>query len=150
MRPICAWLLLGLLAGTPALGLADDVRERQLELDVEQLRRELQAQARRIDQLERGSMRSTERSVAASAQNAPLPPPKVAPWLITANWDRVRPGMSTDEVTRVLGPATSERAGDASSTLLLYALEIQEGVFLAGRVEFQAGKVSAVQKPALR
>lgn len=150
MRQSYAWLLIGLLNGLPAPLRADDVRERQLELDVEQLRRELQSQSRRIDQLERGSMRSTERSVSSTAQNAPLPPPKVAPWLMSANWERVRTGMTPEEVAKILGPATSERAGDGGVTLLLYALEIQEGVFLAGRVEIQAGKVSAVQKPALR
>jgi hypothetical protein len=150
MRQSYAWLLLGLLNGLPALAQADDVRERQLELDVEQLRRELQAQSRRIDQLERGSMRSTERSVSAAAKNAPLPPPKVAPWLVSANWERVRPGMTPEDVTKILGPATSERAAEGGTTLLLYAVEIQEGVFLAGRVEIQAGKVSALQKPALR
>jgi hypothetical protein len=150
MRHTHTWLLIGLLCVAPSLTQADDVRERQLELDVEQLKRELQAQSRRLDQLERGSTRSTERSVSAAAQTAPLPPPKVAPWLVSANWERVRPGMTQDEVTKILGPSTAERAGNGGTTLLLYALEIQEGVFLAGRVEIQAGKVSNVQKPALR
>ena len=144
-------LFLVLLIGAPHRAPADDIRERQLEIDVEQLRREVQAQARRIDQLERGTARSTERSVAESARNAPPPAPvKAPPWLVAANWDRVSPGTSEAEVTKILGPATSERAGDGTTTLLLYALEIQEGVFLAGRVEIQAGKVSAVHKPALR
>lgn len=143
-------LFLVLLIGAPHGAAADDIRERQLEIDVEQLRREVQAQARRIDQLERGTARSTERSVAESARNAPPAPVKAPPWLVAANWDRVRPGMSEAEVTKILGPATSQRAGDGTTTLLLYALEVQEGVFLAGRVEIQAGKVSAVQKPALR
>ena len=140
--------LLMLLCASPCAS-GDDIRERQLELDVEQLRRELQAQSRRIDQLERGS-RSADLSAATSTQKAPPAPPKVPAWLVTANWDRVRPGMSGDEVTKILGPATSERAGETGGTLFLYGLEIQEGVFLAGRVEFQDGKVSAVKKPALR
>lgn len=143
-------LFLILLIGAPHGAPADDIRERQLEIDVEQLRREVQAQARRIDQLERGTARSTERSVAESARNVPPAPVKAPPWLVAANWDRVRPGMSEGEVAKILGPATSQRSGDGTTTLLLYALEIQEGVFLAGRVEIQAGKVSAVQKPALR
>jgi hypothetical protein len=150
MRQAFGTLLLAALIGVPQRAPADDIRERQLEIDIEQLRREVQAQARRIDQLERGTARSTERSVADSARNAPPPPVKAPPWLVSANWDRVRPGMSEAEVAKILGPATSQRAGDSATTLLLYALEIQEGVFLAGRVEFQAGRVSAVQKPALR
>ena len=149
-RRTFALLSLGILAGAPVTGHADEVRERQLELDVEQLRRDLQAQARRIDQLERSSVRSTERSISASAQNAPLAPPKVPPWLVSANWERIHPGMVSAEVTKILGPATAERAGEGQTTYLLYALEIQEGVFLAGRVELQSGKVNAVQKPALR
>ncbi len=150
MRQAFGTLLLTVLSGAPQCAPADDIRERQLELDVEQLRREVQAQARRIDQLERGTARSTERSVAESARNAPPPPVKAPPWLVAANWDRLRPGMSEDEVAKILGPSTSERAGDGATKLLLYAIEVQEGVFLAGRVEIQAGKVSAVQKPALR
>ncbi len=149
-RRTFALLSLGILAGAPITGRADEMRERQLELDVEQLRRDLQAQARRIDQLERSSMRSTERSISGSSQNAPLAPPKVPPWLVSANWERIHPGMGTAEVTKILGPATAERAGEGQTTYLLYALEIQEGVFLAGRVELQSGKVNAVQKPALR
>jgi hypothetical protein len=144
------FLFLVLLIGAPKCAPADDIRERQLEIDVEQLRREVQAQARRIDQLERGTARSTERSVAESARTAPPAPVKAPPWLVAANWDRVSVGMSEAEVAKILGPATSQRAGDGTTTLLLYALEVQEGVFLAGRVEIQAGKVSAVQKPALR
>lgn len=150
MRPTFGTLLLVLLIGAPYRAPADDIRERQLEIDIEQLRREVQAQARRIDQLERGTARSTERSVAESARNVAPPPVKAPPWLVSANWDRVRPGMNEAEVAKILGPATSERSGDGATTLLLYALEIQEGVFLAGRVEIQAGRVSAVQKPALR
>ena len=149
MRCAFGTLFVVLLMGAPQQAPADDIRERQLELDVEQLRRELQAQARRIDQLERGS-RSADLSASTSSQKVLPPPPKVPPWLVGANWDRVRPGMSGEEVTKILGAATAERAGDASKILHLYALEIQEGVFLAGRVEFQDGKVSAVQKPALR
>ena len=150
LRRTLALLPLGILAAAPIPGRADEVRERQLELDVEQLRRDLQAQARRIDQLERSAMRSTERSISAASQNAPLAPPKVPPWLVAANWERIHSGMGSAEVTKILGPATAERAGEGQTAYLLYALEIQEGVFLAGRVELQSGKVNAVQKPALR
>ena len=83
----------------------------------------VQAQARRIDQLERGTARSTERSVADIGSQCAAAPVKAPPWLVAANWDRLRPGMSEDEVAKILGPSTSERAGDGATKLLLYAVE---------------------------
>ena len=42
------------------------------------------------------------------------------------------------------------RAGEMSIAMDEIALEIQEGVFLAGRVEMRDGKVTSVHKPELR
>jgi hypothetical protein len=58
--------------------------------------------------------------------------------------------MSTEQVTAILGAPNSERPGNDGTTMLLYALEVQEGVFLAGRVAMRDGKVTTVQKPELR
>lgn len=144
-----SWLLatLSLLVLMPVS--ADDVRERQLELDLAQLRRDVLAQARRIDELERlvrmdgASPRSTARAAKA--------PEAVAGWLVAANWSRVKPAMTELEVIAILGTPTSVRAGsDASSRTLLYALEIGTGAFLAGSVEIGANGVTTVSKPALR
>ena len=150
MRRVLGACLPALVAAMPAEAYADEIRERQLEQDVRELRRELQAQSRRIDQLERDLAQSAQRPFTTWAEKNPPPAPEASPWLMAENWDEVRPGMSADEVTKILGPPSSERSAEAGVTLLLYAVEIQDGVFLAGRVELQAGKVSAVQKPALR
>jgi hypothetical protein len=127
---------------------ADELREQRLEQQLQELRRQVDVQSRRIDQLER-----SVRSGGASGQidiGRVSPPPEGSPWLVASNWERIRPGMSAEQVTGILGAPNSERPGDAGTATLLYALEVQEGVFLAGRVELQDGKVSAVQKPELR
>jgi len=127
---------------------ADEIHEQQLDQQVQELRRQVDAQARRIDQLER-SQRSTSATVPTGTDVAP-PPADARPWLVGANWERIRPGMSTEQVTAILGAPNSERPGDNGTTTLLYALEVQEGVFLAGRVEMRDGKVTSAQKPELR
>lgn len=127
---------------------ADDMNERQLEIQIQELRRQLQAQARRIDQLERAAR--AERGVTVYTEREAQPPPQSPAWLVAANWKRVNPGMSKAEVIEILGEPTAERPGEAGTTLLLYARELEEGVFLAGNVELREGKVSAVKEPTLR
>jgi len=127
---------------------ADDVHERQLDQRIQELQQRIDAQARRIDQLE-SLMRASGASAPAWSGKPPSPA-ETAPWLTASNWDLIRPGMTHDQVTAILGEPNNERPGEAGATMLLYALEVQEGVFLAGRVELTDGKVSAVQKPALR
>ena len=132
----------------PVTALADDARERQLELDVQQLRRELMAQSRRIDELERLAGRGgiKEATVVTSPVSPVLPP-----WLVAANWERVRPGMSEAEVRQLLGTPTSVREGStAQGKTFFYALEVAPEAFLAGSVEIADGKVSEVKKPVLR
>lgn len=142
------WLsaALSLLFISPAP--ADELRERQLELDLAQLRRELLAQTRRIDELERLVRldlppRTSQRGAKA---------PEAAPgWLVVGNWNRVKPAMTELEVIAILGTPSSVRAGsDGSSRTLLYALEIGTGVFLAGSVDVGPNGVEKVSKPALR
>ena len=143
-----AWvcvLALGLGAGVNA----DEVHERQLDQQLQELRRQVDAQARRIEQLERGQMRSSGPPTQVWPEKASSPA-EASPWLVASNWERIRPGMSAEQVTAILGAPNSERPGEAGTTALLYALEMQEGVFLAGRVELRGGKVTAVQKPQLR
>ena len=140
---------LGALALSLAAGVqADELREQRLEQQVQELRRQVDVQSRRIDQLER-SVRPGAPTGQLDVGKAP-PPPDASPWLVASNWDRVRPGMSAEQVTGMLGAPNSERPGAAGATTLLYALEVQEGVFLAGRVELRDGKVTTVQKPELR
>ena len=146
MRPhlSAGFLLLLIVASTAAL--ADEARERQLELDVAQLRRELMAQGRRIDELER----QTARGVRESPVTAPPVSPALPAWLVAANWERVRPGMSEADVTQLLGTPTSVREANAQRKTLFYALEIAPEAYLAGSVEMADGRVSEVRKPVLR
>jgi hypothetical protein len=134
-----------LMLGSSA-ALADDARERQLELDVQQLRRELMAQSRRIDELERLAGRGGIRETAVTA--VPVSP-VLPPWLVAANWERVRTGMSEAEVRQALGTPTSVREG-AAGKVFFYALEVAPEAFLAGSVEIADGKVAEVKKPVLR
>lgn len=127
---------------------ADDMNERQLEIQIQELRRQLQAQSRRIDQLERAAR--ADRGLTVYTEREVEPPPQSPAWLVAANWKRVSPGMSRSEVIEILGEPTAERPGEAGATLLLYAREIEEGVFLAGNVELREGKVGAVNEPMLR
>jgi hypothetical protein len=135
-------LMLGLQAA-----LADDTRERQLELDVQQLRRELLAQSRRIDELERLAGRSIKETAVTPTPVSPVLPA----WLVAANWERVHAGMSEAEVRKVLGTPTSVREGDSPQRkTVFYALEVAPEAFLAGSVELSDGKVVEVKKPVLR
>jgi hypothetical protein len=141
---LCA-LALSLAAGAHA----DDVHERQLDQQLQELRRQVDAQVRRIEQLERSQMRSSGPTTQIWTEKATAPA-GASPWLVASNWERVHAGMSAEQVTTILGAPNSERPGDGGTTALLYAFEVQEGVFLAGRVEMRDGKVTAVQKPELR
>ena len=140
---LCA-LALSLASGVHA----DEIREQRLEQQLQELRRQVDVQSRRIDQLDR-SVRSGGASGQVDIGKVP-PPPEASPWLVASNWERIRPGMMAEQVTAILGAPNSERPGATGTTTLLYALEVQEGVFLAGRVELRDGKVTAVHKPELR
>lgn len=141
-----ACLAVLLLLG-PVFAWADETRERQLELDVQQLRRELLAQGRRIDELERQAGRGVKETSVTMLPVVPVRPP----WLVAANWERVHAGMSEAEVRQVLGNPTTVRGGaTVESKILLYALEVAPEAYLAGSVELDAGKVREVKKPVLR
>jgi hypothetical protein len=140
--------LLLIATGTPCVALADDMNERQLEIQIQELQRQLQAQSRRIDQLERGAR--SERGLTVYTEREAQPAPQSPSWLVAANWERINTGMSRSEVIEILGEPSAERAGEAGATLLLYARELEEGVFLAGSVELREGRVVAVNEPTLR
>lgn len=127
---------------------ADEVRERQLEIDVAQLRRQLLEQSRRIDELER-SVRLGQ--PPRGPQPAAKTPEAVPAWLIAANWNRIRTSMTELEVIAILGAPSSVREGRNGSTrTLLYALEIGTGAFLVGSVQLGLRGVESVAKPELR
>jgi hypothetical protein len=139
------------LAAMPALP-QDALRVRQLEGDVQRLERDIQAQARRIDQLEQ-SVRSASTAPALTSpsllrqgtgEGSPA-------WLVSTNWDRVKPGMKDIEVIALLGrPTTVRKEDDGKTHVLLYALELGPNVVLAGNVELNESGVAQISKPTLR
>jgi hypothetical protein len=132
-----------------AFAQVDDLRVRQLENEVSRLQREIDAQARRIDDLER-----TARNGAVAPRTAPVATPhedRSPAWLVSTNWERLRPGMKEIDVIALLGRPTSVRAdADGKRHSLFYALELGPNAILSGNVQFDDAGVTAVNKPVLR
>ena len=126
----------------------DDLRLRQLENEVMRLQRELDAQSSRIEGLER-----SQRPGAPVSASAPMPraADSSPAWLVTANWDRVRPGMKDLEVIAVLGRPTSVRTDpDGKIHTLLYALELGPNAVIAGNVRMGDAGVAEINRPTLK
>ena len=149
------WLSGLLMTGVVALCAApawsqEDLRVRQLENEVSRLQRELDAQSRRIDDLERTRIPGTVSSpappdaVRRSAESSPA-------WLVSSNWDRIRTGMKELDVIALLGRPTAVRADpDGKTHALMYAMELGPNAVLAGNVRLGDTGVSQVTRPALR
>lgn len=140
-------------APTGARAQAETLKIQQLEQDLRDLRRTVDLQQRRLDDLERASGRPV-RPPAAGATPARTPPPasgRDAPWLQASNWERVRPGLGELEVVSLLGPPTSMRtADDGRRRTLYYALEIGSSGYLGGHVVLDDRRVVAVELPRLK
>jgi hypothetical protein len=154
-RAIGASALLALLAATALPGTAsaqaDALKVRQLEQDVRDLRRTVELQQRRLDELERAAGRPGRPAGAPAARSAAGAAGRDAPWLQAANWERVRPGLGELEVVSLLGPPTSMRAAaDGRTRTLFYALEIGSSGFLGGHVVVEDRRVVSVEMPRLK
>ena len=126
---------------------SDDLRVLHLESEVRRLERELELQARRIDQLERSARTAGVPNASVSEPYADSSPA----WLVSTNWDRLRPGMKTADVVALLGRPTSVRTdaqGHARS--LWYAMELGPSAVLSGNVQLSDAGVSKINKPMLR
>jgi hypothetical protein len=129
----------------------DALRVRQLESEVQRLQREVDAQARRIDQLEQRAgtpgvplAQTPPVTARQSSESSPA-------WLLSTNWDRIKPGMKDIDVIALLGRPTSVRHDpDGKGHALLYALEIGPNAVLAGNVRLTESGVAEVSKPTLR
>ena len=127
---------------------ADDLRVRQLENEVMRLQRELDTQARRIEGLER-SLRNVPPGVPAASASRPADSSPA--WLVTANWDRVRPGMKAVDVIAALGRPTSVRTEpNGKVSALFYALELGPDAVLAGNVRMDDAGVAEINRPTLK
>ena len=139
-------LLLIMLACAPALAsAADDGKVAQLEQDVRDLKRQVLALTRQLDEV-----RNRPATPAARTGQTPAgTPPASDAWVDAAKWQSLRVGMSELEILSVLGPPTSMR-DENGARLLLYAMEIGSGGFLSGSVALRDRVVTDIQKPELK
>jgi hypothetical protein len=128
---------------------ADDFRVMKLEQDMRNLERQVQMLQRQLSELQQQSG-SAARTYAPRPEREPSTNEDAEKWLSTAAWDRVRAGMSELQVVEILGKPTAVRPDAEERRALLYTLEIGTTGFLTGSISFDAGKVVAIQKPALR
>lgn len=141
-----ALLVLMLAVTAPSLA-QTDFKVMKLEQDVRSLERQVDDLRRQLAEVQR---RTNQPGELPARADQPPPPPSAPPaWLVAANWERVKPGMSELQVLELLGPPTSTRAA-ANSRTLFYAMEIGASGFLGGNVRLGDKKVVEVAKPALR
>ena len=153
-RVITGLLMSAVLCGAAAgpARAQDELRVRQLENEVSRLQRELDAQSRRIDDLERNSRGAAASSLSPAPPDAVRRDAESSPaWLLTTNWDRIKPGMKDVDVIALLGRPTTVRPDpDGKGHSLMYALELGPNAVLAGNVRLDESGVAQVTKPTLR
>lgn len=139
-------------AVVPAWGQDPLLRFRQLEGEVSRLQRELDAQARRIDQLERTLRMRSAQTLSPPPPDIVRPQTESSPaWLVSTNWDKVRIGMKDIDVIALLGRPTAVRTDpDGKTHSLMYALELGPNAVLAGNVRLNESGVSEINRPVLR
>lgn len=128
----------------------DDLRVRQLENDVMRLQRTVEDQARRIQWLEQAAR------LASPSLVLPQPGPSLSQdsspaWLVAASWDRIKTGMTPQQVMAVLGRPTSTRnAEDGKLRLMYYAMELGQDTYLSGTIRLDDTGVVEINRPALK
>jgi hypothetical protein len=148
MRASLASLALFFTLAAATTQAQDDLRVRVLENEVMRLQRELDAQSRRIEDLERNARNPGTSRPAASVSR---PTDSSPAWLVSANWDKVRPGMKELDVIALLGRPTSVRTEeDGKIRALLYAMELGPNAVLAGNVRMGDAGVAEINRPVLR
>lgn len=138
----------------PSASMADDAaRVSRLESEIQQLRRQVDEQNRRIQRLEEAlKQRGAERGPAPASRRPPAPAPVAAitgrePWQSAEAWARVAKGMTSAEVAAILGTPTSVDALAALKTMFYRGTTVQ-GAELSGHVNLREDRVVAVSKPA--
>jgi len=129
-----------------ALFAADDLRISQLQQDVRNLQRQLQAQSQQLDEL-RLQLARPEQPRSGPSPSAAVAAP--GQWVDISRWQRLRTGMSELEVIGLLGPPVSMRVREGER-VLLYAMEIGSSGFLGGSVTLRNRSVTDIEKPALK
>lgn len=149
----CAIFAIVLAVTGPAC--ADDgARISRLESEIQLLRSQIDEQNRRIQRLEADLARRSgttpasstpkpdgeERRISRPASTGPQP------WHAAAAWDRVAKGMSTEQVTEILGAPTAAESIEGFKTLF-YRGMTPAGATLDGLVNLRDDRVVAVVKP---
>ena len=144
------------MLAAPVAAFADDAtRISQLESEIQQIRRQIDEQNRRIQRLEDALTVRGESAIGApqlrrSSNGAPAPASASNVrqlWHTPDAWTRVSPGMTSVQVTAILGQPTSVDAVDALKTMF-YRGTTPDGVQLSGLVNLRDDRVVAVNKPA--
>ncbi len=128
-----------------AASAADDGRLSYLEQEVRNLRRQVMALSRQIEDIRTRPGRITP----AAKPSADTPAADPSQWLDAAKWRKLRPGMGELEVIGLLGPPTSMRE-EGGSRVLLYAMEIGDSGYLGGSVSLRERAVVEIRPPTLQ
>jgi len=143
-RLLLAVLLL--LLGPVAASAADSIEISRVQQDIRDLRRDVEALTRRMDELRAQLARPGDPPARAAAPSADG---GTGMWVDAGKWRQVKVGISELEVIAALGAPTSMRMQDGNR-VLLYAMEIGTTGFLAGSVMLRERVVTEVQVPMLR
>ncbi len=144
------------MLASPVAAVADDAtRMSQLESEIQQLRRQIDDQNRRIQRLEDelgrrpGAAAGTPQPHRSASAATPAQSPSTARqlWHTPEAWNRVAPGMTSVQVVAILGQPTSVDGVDALKTMF-YRGTTPDGVSLSGIVNLRDDRVVAVNKPA--
>ena len=129
----------------------DALRIQELRQEINELQRLVRDQSRRIDALERqlNQSRLTPSPGATSRSPSAAPSPATDKWLVPAAWEKLRTGMTEQQVLDSIGYPTTSRGGDTSKTLF-YTVQVGASGFLSGRVVIVDKVVQEIQKPILR
>jgi hypothetical protein len=155
IRIVAVGIVASALTTLASVSLADDsARVSRLESEIQQLRSQLNEQARRIERLEeelkqRGGAAPAQPSAKPRAAAPPASRPAasgILPWHSPAAWDRIQKGMTVDEVSAILGEPTAVESVDSYKSLF-YRGSTPAGVTVSGHVNFRDELVVAVSKP---
>ena len=156
-HPWAKWLplALGLVMNVALAAPIDEFRISDLEQKVRELENASREHARLIMQLQGqpGVTPSTLPSGSKTQSNE-------ARWLSSANWQRIKAGMTELQVIEILGPPTQVRLAEAGpiparlnevhGRTMMYGMEIGRSGFLVGQVLLRNSQVISVEIPRLK
>jgi hypothetical protein len=128
----------------------DALRIQELRQEINELQRLVRDQARRIDRLEQ-QLGQAKIAVSPGPPRSPATPTPAGSdkWLVPGNWEKLRTGMTEQQVLDTVGYPTTSRGNGADKTLF-YTVQVGANGFLSGRVVITDKEVREIQKPILR